>query len=222
MCKIEPAIATNLFLKLQQKILEINYSNISNQIDYFMEELKSMENLMDEEARKIKDIYFPKMEEVGIDQDYINDIFINSRKTMEISEGKLAGIALYSQTQQNNVFINRVIEFILCLLITRERLIEYDLLIIESDVVFQLKEIYLLYHKLQKQLQLNVREEIKSIECETRESVIQKKLITAKALYKQLYDRDCDWYEKSNLELTTLIEKSRLVFDGYTKKVNYR
>jgi hypothetical protein len=113
---------------------------------------------------------------------------VNSRKTSDINEGKMAGISLHSKHKRNRYIVQKILEFLCCLNINRQKFLDFDLPLLETEIVSQLKEIYSQYHSAKNQLMIDIKNELQCVKVETKEVVLHKRNKTLKDMYKLYHD----------------------------------
>ncbi|KAJ1340271.1 hypothetical protein BSLG_005097 [Batrachochytrium salamandrivorans] len=108
-------------------------------------------------------------------------------KTAEINAGKRLGTSLSSQASRNRDVMNKVAEFIVCLLSlkaeTADRIIKA-----EFDTVTKVHEMSIKLTAEQNVYETNLRKELQTMRIETHESSIVKRLVKCKRA-SQLYQR---------------------------------
>jgi hypothetical protein len=194
MCELDPTQDIKLFFVSWRNLQSESSLKLSAEINNFIDDLSSKEKAMDTKAQEVSDVFFPRMEEVNAEGlTYLKCTFgnniaclLNSRKSSEISEGKLAGISLHSQEKRNSFILSKAVDFATICLLIRQRFIDFDLSVVESDTVLQLKDTYLKYESIQTKLKSDFKAEIKIIKCETKEKDIMKKTKAAREIYKEI------------------------------------
>ncbi|KAI8895320.1 hypothetical protein BC833DRAFT_168236 [Globomyces pollinis-pini] len=160
-----------------------------DKIKEFTEEVSLIEKRFADKISNAYKYWLPRVKECSEQGastllDEINGL----RKSSEIANGKHASISLYSKAARNNHLLSKIMEFLCCISLTKEQLINGQLLEVEVDIVSQLRDLNLQYESNKSGLEKDLQMEVSSLRLETKEILIKKRLQKSKEFIKSIIE----------------------------------
>nr|KAJ3419910.1 hypothetical protein HK105_006354 [Polyrhizophydium stewartii] len=202
--------------------VDLSVQRQAEAIDGFHAALLKFETDMDANSSSIAQTWLPSLKECDVKSEQeldkiMQDEIKQYRKTSEILAGKRAGMLLALQASRNHSVLDKIAEFIVCLLATKveyaERMAETEL-----EIVTQLHEISEETETERKNIDKHLVKELNVIRAETRDGSIVKRLAKCQDLLKSIDDCLGESFSHSVGIVRGLQEKIRSIQAAYKDK----
>ncbi|KAL2913043.1 hypothetical protein HK105_207498 [Polyrhizophydium stewartii] len=204
--------------------VDLSVQRQAEAIDGFHAALLKFETDMDANSSSIAQTWLPSLKECDVKSEQeldkiMQDEIKQYRKTSEILAGKRAGMLLALQASRNHSVLDKIAEFIVCLLATKveyaERMAETEL-----EIVTQLHEISEETETERKNIDKHLVKELNVIRAETRDGSIVKRLAKCQDLLKSIDDCLGESFSHSVGIVRGLQEKIRSIQAAYKDKIS--
>ncbi|XJO75720.1 hypothetical protein BDV3_006352 [Batrachochytrium dendrobatidis] len=192
-------------------------------INEFQKELADFETKMDNSVKNLIEFWFPSFEECETKTKEELDVTIQNqvktyRKTAEILAGKRACILLSSQASRNRVVLEKVAEFIVCLLAIKAEFSDH-LAVAELDTVAHVHDISADFLVEKTTTEKALQKEMAAIHTETRESLITQRLSKCQELFKAIDNCLHQMFKQSSGTIESMEDKIHVIQTAYKDKI---